>query len=358
MAAVQRHILLLVTLVGPAVCELSLHAQSDPASFQGLGDLPGGLFNSRASDVSADGRVVVGTSHSVNGSQEAFRWERLPTGSVMIGLGSLVSGQPFASEAHGVNADGSVVVGWTRSPGAHTIEGFRWTAATGITGMGGRACSDIAADGTIVGIKWTEFTCNKITFPVGSEAAVWPGGTGPVGLGFLAMGGALQSGAASVSENAGLIAGGSQWTLPDSCDFTSVGVQWSGGGMSQVGTPVGGISDVSPDGTALVGLSGASGFVRINGAMMSLPGNVQPYAVSSGGAVVVGNFISPQVAFVWDASNGTRNLKTVLEVEFGLDLTGWTLQTARGISNDGATRCWHWAESERTNRGLDRAHAC
>ena len=337
MPAVQRHILLLVMVVGPAVCELSLHAQSGQASFQGLGDLPGGLFNSSASDVSADGRVVVGTSHSLNGSQEAFRWERLPSGSIMVGLGSLVSGQPFFfSQALGVNADGSVVVGWTRSPGPHEFEGFRWTAATGTTGMGGRECFDIATDGTIVGSRWTEYTCNKITFPVGSEAAVWPGGAGPVGLGFLAMGGALQSGAVCVSENAGLIAGNSRWTLPDSCAFTNVGVQWSGGGMSQIGAPPGAITDVSPDGAALVGLSGGSGFVRINGTMTTLPGTL-PRAVSSGGAVVVGNFTSPQVAFVWDAGNGTRNLKTVLEVEYGLDLTGWTLQTAQGISNDGAT---------------------
>ena len=43
------------------------------ASFQGLGTLPGGLFGSFASDISADGRVVVDGSPSASGD-EAFRW--------------------------------------------------------------------------------------------------------------------------------------------------------------------------------------------------------------------------------------------------------------------------------------------
>src|SRR5262245_54599789 len=43
------------------------------ADFVPLGDLPGGLFLSRASGVSADGSVVVGESVSASGF-EAFRW--------------------------------------------------------------------------------------------------------------------------------------------------------------------------------------------------------------------------------------------------------------------------------------------
>jgi len=39
------------------------------ASFQGLGDLPGGSVFSYAFAVSADGRVVVGNSSSMNGTQ-------------------------------------------------------------------------------------------------------------------------------------------------------------------------------------------------------------------------------------------------------------------------------------------------
>ena len=42
--------------------------------FCGLGDLPGGTFESHAWGVSANGKVVVGSSCSQNGQEEAFRW--------------------------------------------------------------------------------------------------------------------------------------------------------------------------------------------------------------------------------------------------------------------------------------------
>ncbi|MFQ5420907.1 MAG: hypothetical protein ACE5EY_11175, partial [Anaerolineae bacterium] len=61
--------------------------------------------------------------------------------------------------------------------------------------------------------------------------------------------------------------------------------------------------------------------------------------VSSDGSVVVGfvNASSGGVAFIWDATNGMRDLKLVLSETYGLDLIGWTLNTATGISDDGLT---------------------
>lgn len=50
--------------------------------FQGLGDLPGGNIFSQAAGVSADGSVVVGQSNSASGG-EAFRWT---AGGGMVGL--------------------------------------------------------------------------------------------------------------------------------------------------------------------------------------------------------------------------------------------------------------------------------
>lgn len=40
-------------------------------------------------------------------------------------------------------------------------------------------------------------------------------------------------------------------------------------------------------------------------------------------------------AFIWDAGNGMRKLDDVLVTDFGLDLTGWTLKAASGVSDDG-----------------------
>ena len=64
--------------------------------------------------------VVVGQGWSDSGF-EAFFWKR----GVMLGLGSFAGGG-FSSEAFGVSADGSVVVG--RSNAVHGSEAFVWIA--------------------------------------------------------------------------------------------------------------------------------------------------------------------------------------------------------------------------------------
>jgi hypothetical protein len=40
-------------------------------------------------------------------------------------------------------------------------------------------------------------------------------------------------------------------------------------------------------------------------------------------------------AFIWDAQHGMRNLQSVLEADYGMDLTGWQLTSAVDISDDG-----------------------
>jgi probable HAF family extracellular repeat protein len=94
----------------------------------GLGDLPGGAFNSLAFGVSGDGSVVVGQSYSASGL-EAFRWTQ---SEGIVGLGDL-SGGLFQSVAIGVSGDGSVVVGDSYS--ASGQEAFRWTQAGGIKSL-------------------------------------------------------------------------------------------------------------------------------------------------------------------------------------------------------------------------------
>ena len=53
-------------------------------------------------------------------------------------------------------------------------------------------------------------------------------------------------------------------------------------------------------------------------------------------AVIVGRLgpFNGGQAFIWDAINGMRLLQGVLENEFGLDLTGWTLTAGRRITPD------------------------
>jgi uncharacterized membrane protein len=61
-------------------------------------------------------------------------------------------------------------------------------------------------------------------------------------------------------------------------------------------------------------------------------------AVSGDGSIIVGrsDTASGDAAFIWDASHGMRNLKDIMVNEFGLDLTGWTLDWAYGVSDDGS----------------------
>ncbi|MCP4248494.1 MAG: PEP-CTERM sorting domain-containing protein, partial [bacterium] len=150
-------------------------------SFQGLGDMPGSSFLSEAHGISADGSVVVGRSNSASGGQ-AFRWT---AGGGMVGLGDL-PGSRFNSWAAAVSADGSVVVGRSESSqsGFPNTEAFRWTAAGGMVAMGDFSGGNFysgahaaSADGSvIVGFGMSGF---------GREPFRWTAGGGMVSLGRL-----------------------------------------------------------------------------------------------------------------------------------------------------------------------------
>jgi probable HAF family extracellular repeat protein len=82
--------------------------------------------------------------------------------------------------------------------------------------------------------------------------------------------------------------------------------------------------------------SGAPWFLRGLG---DLQGGFSMAAdVSEDGSVVVGFAEGPDgiTAFVWDDTNGMQSLKDVLTFG-GVDMTGWRLMHAEGISRDGKT---------------------
>lgn len=106
--------------------------------------------------------------------------------------------------------------------------------------------------------------------------------------------------------------------------------------------------DVSADGSTVVGrghsVSGTEAFRWTSAGGMvglgDLPGGPfasRAWAVSGDGSVVVGRSdvsANHYEAFIWDETNGMRKLDAVL-TDLGLDLTGWTLEEALGISADG-----------------------
>jgi uncharacterized membrane protein len=72
-----------------------------------------------------------------------------------------------------------------------------------------------------------------------------------------------------------------------------------------------------------------------------LPGGIAQAtatAASFDGSVIVGygNTAVGIEAFIWDDTNGMRNLREVLENDSGLDLTGWLLQVATDVSANGS----------------------
>ncbi len=320
------------------------------ADFDGLGDLDDGGTFSQAFAVSNDGAVVVGRSSSSNGT-EAFRWV---DGTGIVGLGDL-SGGIFSSEAFGVSADGTVVVG--KSISGNGTEAFRWLSGGGMTGLsdltGGTFHSEAFAvcdDGnTVVG---------KGTSADGTEAFRWVSGSGMSGLDDLS-GGVFLSWATGVSADGTIVVGISSSTYGfeafkyNSSTSTMTGLgDLPGGAFMSMAEAVSMVypvpdNDSGADGRVIVGSGTSGGGTKAmyykNGMMRSLGdfggGETKSVAkgVSEDGSIVVGygTDASGRKAFIWDVDNGYRDLKTVLEDEYGLNLTGWTLTEATAISPDG-----------------------
>ena len=301
-------------------------ALADTAYFMGLGDMPGGIRDSTAYGVSADGSTIVGEGSSDAGWCEAFRWTAA-TG--MVGLGSL--GDPITSTARGVSPNGQVVVGeWDDRGWAY----FRWSAEGGMVHLvpvdpdqPRSWVHDVTDAGVAVGyssglpVKWAlDGQPIPLDLPADHERGV----------------------ARAITPDGSLIVGSTRLYEHSSPSWNAV--IWSADEEVRVITE-GHAGDVTPDGRIVVGTdhrvwrwSADEGKVYLGWVSDPLEEGVAN-AVSADGSVIVGwiNDEPRNNAFVWDAENGIRHLKTALEGEFGLDLSEWQLQRAYGVSADGRT---------------------
>ena len=309
--------------------------------FQGLGVLPGGEFFSKAYAISADGAVVVGESYSALGEPfEAFRWEN----DVMSSL--TAPGDPFfASSAYAVSADGSFVVGLGYSQVKPFPEAFCWTASGGIYGLGG--LPPVFAGSRAYGVSADGSVIVGDILGANIQAFRWTQEEGMVGLGDLTGFKRGYSIAYGVSADGSIIVGESasykgvneafRWTKEE----CMVGL----GFLNVPAEPDDAESQakaISADGSVIVGWStsprfNCEAFRWEDGVMTGLGIDGPAYAVSADGSVIVGATCFDLAAFIWDETNGARYLKDVLENECGLDLTGWTLERATGVSADGLT---------------------
>lgn len=260
-----------------------------------LGELPGGSSNSMALAISGDGFTIAGETTDPSDTV-GMRWN---PGLGMQSIGELPGGLVDAT-ATGVSHDGSVITGYSFTGNGNRA--FRWTADIGMIDLGGFPGANpspslgwgISDDGSVIVGGGRNINGEN-------EAFRWTEDGGMVGLGDL-PGGTNFSSAENVSGDGNWVVGFSQ------ANSGREAFRWS-------------------QATGMTGLGDLAG------------GSYYSWArdVSDNGYIVVGesNSSTSADAFIWDEGNGMRSLKSVLENEGGIDLSGFRLLDARAISADG-----------------------
>ena len=343
------------------VLVLSLSGVLSAASFQGLGDLPGGSYGSGAWAISEDGSTVVGASDSANG-QEAFRWT-LQDG--MVPLGDLPGGT-FQSIPTATSGDGSIVAGVGTigdTPTQSNRSAFRWTSAGGIVPLESSVvmnnqtytfqtmATDMSCDGSVT-IGKANYSQDPIGGgPFDGDRPCYWGLDGQMHLltppGYGSFSGA-QADAVSSDGRIVLISTnyGPSFTWSESGGFAGLPVE---AGIARY-------AYLMSDNAAVFGSYGRDGYSYIwsqeDG--LTIIGSPDGWdenwisCMNDDGAVVGGYLrtleyytaYDPQymTAYLWDEINGVRLVEDIL-TEAGIDLGDWMLTGVSDISADGTTIC-------------------
>jgi uncharacterized membrane protein len=284
---------------------------------------------SAATAVSADGNVVVGysgltgqafTSHAVRMvGTAALQYLTTPAGSE-------------SCDAEGVSGDGGVIVGNCDSTmpaaGLASRRPFRYTPATNIQYMN---LSPLAAD-TDVNMQGISDDGNVIIgYILPSQAARWTAASGWTLLGKLSPAG--DNIPHGVNRDGSIIVG---------MDAPSASIAWRWTAatgeveMTRPGTADASFYafDINATGTIVVGYNyefstSSSSVIRWTNGTPSNLGAGYGYGVSADGTVVVGEGASG--AMVWNPTPHTL----VSLLNSTTDLSGWTLQHASDVSDDG-----------------------
>lgn len=309
-----------------------------------LGSLTGEMTgSSRALDISADGRVVVGQSNDDVGHPKAFRWvEGATTGVVgnvqMYNLGSLGSDPFNHSAANAVSRDGTIVVGWSDA-GLPQRLAFRWVEETGMESVHdwlGRHGVSVEADqylmdATAVSDDGT-VVAGVMALPDGNERAYLARvsgqpGPGP-GLMDVAEYNATLHGAAGIASAGEFLTwlpmnGAHHRPLMLTPNLSGDMCAWATGDFAHYGES--GANLALAETGACVDLAGGS--VRLGG---SIGTTASWQALSLGGAAnMVGQYVLGEVDWQPD---GTPLLLSVTGM-----LGGWQAKVDRAYSNGAAT---------------------
>jgi probable HAF family extracellular repeat protein len=288
-----------------------------------------------AHGLSANGEVVVGISQlGAGGATRAFRWEH----GIIEDLGTLGG---TSADAQGVSADGSVIVGYSRGPMDNQTLPFRWQNGQmqnlgTLSGQNAYALM-VSADGSAV--------VGDSDIALGNQHAfLWKNNV-MQDLGTL---GGDYSQATAVNADGTVVVGNS--LLSD--NGFGHAFRWSDGMMVNLGTLGGHYSVtqfVSADGRVVVGRSiladniNTRVFRWADGTMADLGslGGTEIYArdMSASGATVVGDGLTAaneSQAFYWNPGQGMRTLEGWLNDNgFPVNTDNARAVTATAVSDDG-----------------------
>jgi uncharacterized membrane protein len=281
-------------------------------------------------DVSSDGDVVVGTvSPRANQNSRAFRLE-LDGKRVTLGV---LPGH-IASRAEAISADGSTVIGGSRSEeGPWRV--IRWREESGTQDLGpGYRAIDVSADGEVVLLEGDD-----------GISYFWTEAAGRIELGMPE--GAVSASAQAMTPDATRVVGDARYPGGVTRPFL-----WtSGSGMRDLGLPPGAtyapVLAISDDGASI------SGHVAIPDRYLyrwTEAGGFENLGVPPGGHVAQGSTLNHNgtlcagwcvssgqgQAMIWTQGLGVVPLSGHL-ADLGVDLSGWELDYAAAVSADGST---------------------
>jgi hypothetical protein len=294
----------------------------------------GGVGTISPTDLSADGRTVVGTTSLVDGGRTrtaSFRWSP-DDGMSLLPDQSNFPVLTLISEPAGVSADGSVIVGrintdWDPDEcpsfdGCFHPQSFRWTLTGGFARRSEQRTFAVSDDGQIsVSCDWDGNLDQPEYWPLRRDEgppASWdwlfnePGFPGDGECRPMVM---SPDGATIVAD----------WMPPAPRYYV-----WRSGVLAELGFMP---SALSEDGSVMVGgdLQGAYRWTEAGG--REGLGGGRATVVSADGEILAG--AESNQAFIWGRSGGRRDLKALLEGTTGIDLSGWQLRSVTGMSADG-----------------------
>ena len=327
------------------ICNATTVVNAAP-TITNLGNIPDG-DQTFGFALSGNGTTVVGQAeNSVTLVSRAFRWTA-GTGAQDISPGD---NKTMQASAIGVNSDGSVVVG---AYSGSLNQAFRWTAATGAVDLGFLPGGNLSiANGVntngsiVVGVANDDTTLHAFR---------WTSATGMQALP-AAPGFDFSYGASSVSADGSVIVGTNAnkggvesadraYRYTDAGGYQDLGVQPGftrsvASAVSGDGQTVVGFSQLFPPPSGFGALTGAYRWTQSTGLVPLFfddEDTSHASAVNYDGSRIVGTSTGPtgSRAVMWTSTLGSIDLNTYL-LTLGVNLTGWNLTDADGISSDGS----------------------